>query len=324
VSLVAREAQDAKSGRLEKMDWDFYRYFLAVARSGSFAGAADKVGVSAQTVSRKVASLEEELGLKLLVKAHERYVLSAVGERLLPDVERMAETELRLQSTLAGARGSISGIVRVSVSDVLSGHWLVPGLDALTKCHPELNIDVLVDRWPVSVRRREADIVLRLFAPGEENLIGRKIGLIGAGFYASRAYAERYGLPQNRHDWHTHRVVGIASNSTLAHCVNHVARDAQIRMRCSSHNDVLTAVTAGLGIGLLVNLWGDAVPGLVRIAPSRLHRTADLWLLAHPDLIQTPAVRTVIDFITELAARDASRLEGVAGPAARPEPDPGR
>jgi len=302
------------------MDWDFYRYFLAVARSGSFAGAADNLRVSAQTVSRKIASLEEELGLKLFVKTHDRYVLSSIGERLLPDIERIAETELRLQSTLAGARGSISGIIKVSVSDVLSGHWLVPSLDALTERYPDLSVDVLVDRWPVSVRRREADIVLRLFAPGEENLIGRKIGLVGAGFYASRAYVDRCGLPRDREDWSSHRVVGIASNSTLAHWVNHVARDAQIRMRCSSHNDVLRAVTAGLGIGLLVTLWGDAEPDLVRIAPNRLHRTADLWLLTHPDLIQTPAVRTVLDFIAELAARDASRLEGTADLAAPPRP----
>ena len=44
----------------------------------------------------------------------------------------------------------------------------------------------------------------------------------------------------------------------LAQWLNRVARDAQVRMRCSSHNDVLRAVTAGLGIGLLVSLWGDA------------------------------------------------------------------
>jgi DNA-binding transcriptional LysR family regulator len=310
-NLAVRSAtRGAGASDRSSLDWDLYRYFLAVAQTKSFSGAALKLKVSAQTVSRKIAQLEHDTGSKLFVKTQDRYLLSPTGETLVKEAEAIDAVELRLLAKLAAAKTSISGTVKMSVSDVLSGHWLIPNMASLTARHPELHVDVLVDGWPVSIRRREADILLRLFGPGEENLVGRKIGLIRAGFYASRAYADQCGLPQDRSEWRSHSVVGIASMSTLAHWSDHVTKGAKVSLRCSSHNDVLRAIKAGLGIGLLVCLWGDAEPDLVRIAPSKLNRAADIWLLAHPDLNETPAVRTLLDYVTNLAARDTARLAG--------------
>ena len=60
------------------------------------------------------------------------------------------------------------------------------------------------------MRRREADVVLRPVDSGEENLIGRKIGRLGTGFYASRDYAARRRLPERRDEWKGHSVIGFA------------------------------------------------------------------------------------------------------------------
>ena len=81
-------------------------------------------------------------------------------------------------------------------------------------------------------------------------------------------------------------------------------------MRCSSQGDMLAAARAGLGISTLSCFVAAAYPDLVRVAPQKLVSVADLWLLAHPDLVELPAVRAVIDFVTASAREDRVRLRG--------------
>ena len=81
-------------------------------------------------------------------------------------------------------------------------------------------------------------------------------------------------------------------------------------MRCSSQGDMLAAARAGLGITALSCFVGRAYPDLLRVAPQKLISVADIWLLAHPDLVELPAVRAVIGFVTDCAREDRVRLRG--------------
>src|SRR3546814_20753561 len=86
-------------------------------------------------------------------------------------------------------------------------------------------------------RRREADIVIRLYGPGEENLVGRKIGRLGVAFYASQDRAAKHGLPTRRVDWAGHMILGFAGSSSQAEFSRwggHVTRDAPTHFRFSS------------------------------------------------------------------------------------------
>jgi DNA-binding transcriptional LysR family regulator len=73
---------------------------------------------------------------------------------------------------------------------------------------------------------------------------------------------------------------------------------------------MLAAARAGLGISTLSCFVAVAYPDLVRVAPQKLVSIADLWLLAHPDLVELPAVRAVIDFVTASVREDRVRLRG--------------
>jgi DNA-binding transcriptional LysR family regulator len=99
-------------------------------------------------------------------------------------------------------------------------------------------------------------------------------------------------------------------NERLAHWSDFVTRQGSVVMRCSSQGDMLAAVRAGLGISALSCLVGSAYPDLVRVAPQKLASVSDLWLLAHPDLVDLPAVRAMIDFVADCARADRARLRG--------------
>lgn len=295
------------------MDWDLCKTFVAVAETGSFTGAARRLHSSHPTVSRKIAALEAQLGTRLVARAADGLALTADGRTLREHAEAMAAAALRAETAVAAGGHKARGTVKLSIGATLASHWLMPRLPAFLRAHDHVQLEIVTHPFPASVRRREADVVLRPFDSGEENLVGRKIGRLGTGFYASRDYAGGRSLPERRGEWKAHSVIGFAdqtSNAQLARWSDVVTRQARVVMRCSSQGDMLAAVRAGLGISALSCFVAESYPDLVRVAPQKLASVADLWLLAHPDLVELPAVRAVVDFVAECARADRIRLRG--------------
>jgi DNA-binding transcriptional LysR family regulator len=221
----------------------------------------------------------------------------------------MAAAALRAETAVSAGGHKARGTVKLSIGATLASHWLMPRLPAFLRAHDHVQLEVITHPFPASVRRREADVVLRPFDSGEENLVGRKVGRLGTGFYASREYAGGRSLPERRGEWKGHSVIGFAdqaSNAQLARWSDVVTRQARVVMRCSSQGDMLAAVRAGLGISALSCFVAESYPDLVQ----KLASVADLWLLAHPDLVELPAVRAVIDFVADCARTDRVRLRG--------------
>lgn len=295
------------------MDWDLCKTFVAVAEKGSLAAAARQLRSSHPTVGRKVAALERQLGTRLFARSDQGLSLTAQGRRFREHVDAMAAAALRAEAAVSATGREARGVVKISIGATLAAHWLMPRMRNFLREHDHLQIEIITHPYPASVRRREADVVLRPVDAGEENLVGRRIGRLGTGFYCSRDYAVRRQLPERRDEWKGHSIIGFAdraSNADLARWSDNITRHGTVVMRCSSQGDMLAAVRAGLGIATLSCFVADAHPDLVRVASQKLISVADLWLLAHPDLIDLPAVRAVVGLITECARADRTLLRG--------------
>ena len=295
------------------MDWDLYKTFLAVAETGSFSAAARQLHASHPTVGRKIATLEAQLGTKLFARAADGLALTAEGRKFRNHAEVMAAAALRAETAVSARGHNARGTVKLSIGATLASHWLMLHLGPFLHQHPHIQLEIITHPFPASVRRRETDIVLRPSDAGEENLVGRKVGRLGIGFFASRDYAARRNLPERRGEWKGHSIIGFAdqtSNAQLARWSDTVTRQGTVVMRCSSQGDMLAAVRAGIGISALSCLVAKFYPDLVRVAPQKLASASDLWLLAHPDLIELPAVRAVIDFVTGRVRVDRAMLRG--------------
>jgi DNA-binding transcriptional LysR family regulator len=297
----------------QMMDWDLCKTFVAVADTGSFTAAARRLHASHPTVGRKIAALETQLGTKLFARAADGLALTADGRKFRDHAEAMAAAALRAEAAVSARGRDARGTVKLSIGATLASHWLMPRLGPFLREHERIQLEIITHPFPASVRRREADVVLRPVDSGEENLVGRKIGRLGTGFYASREYAARRQLPERRGEWKGHSVIGFAneaSNAQLARWSDSVTRQGTVVMRCSSQGDMLAAVRAGIGISALSCFVGERYPDLVRVAPQKLVSVSDLWLLAHPDLVELPVVRAVIDFVAECARTDRAMLRG--------------
>src|SRR3546814_17148628 len=104
------------------IDWDDVRYFLAIAREGSVRSAAGRLGVNHSTVLRRIARLEERLGVQMFEKLPSGYRLTAAGEEVRELATQLATSSPPLAPRVLGRDQSVRGRLRVKVTPTLATH----------------------------------------------------------------------------------------------------------------------------------------------------------------------------------------------------------
>jgi DNA-binding transcriptional LysR family regulator len=118
------------------LDWDDFRYFLAVARTGRLTTAARRLNVDHATCSRRIAALEGALAAKLFERRPQGYFLTNYGERLIAMAEAIESQILAAQSDVGGQDLALSGTVRIGAPDGFTTYFLAPRIGQLTTKYP--------------------------------------------------------------------------------------------------------------------------------------------------------------------------------------------
>ena len=293
------------------LDWDDLRFFLAVARHGTLAAAAKQLHVTQSTVSRRIAAMQDGMGVRLLQRTADGYVLTLAGESIRQHVERV-ETETRLvESAVAGLDARLAGMVRVSSSQVLTSHLLAPCFAALHARHPDILIEALPDLPGEALATRDADVVVGLRRFGHHDLVARSIGHLAFGLYACVSYLAQHGEPDLGGGCDGHRLITLVDDHVLpeqaAWLAGHAGR-AQVVLRADSYETQHWSANCGGGLALLPRFRADGEPALRRIATPVPAPAAEIWLGAHHENRQVPRVRAVLDCIAEMVRGKASML----------------
>jgi DNA-binding transcriptional LysR family regulator len=293
------------------LDWGDLRFFLELSRSGSLSGAARRLKVDRNTVGRRVASLEEALGLALFERGPQGWTRTAAGDELAALAMRVEENVLALARHADAADRDVAGTVRLTTATHVCAQLLVPALPLLRQRHPRLVLEVAVDQRIFDLTRREADLALRLGRPAEAGLVMRKVGEVAYGLYAVRGQA---AARRGKVDFDVDPFVGFDESLASVPQERWLAKLAPARklvFRCNSSLSLLAAVRAGMGVAVLPCFVAASDPELVRLeAPEPVNH--ELWIVFHADLGRTPRVRAVIEWVDEVARRARARLLGEA------------
>jgi DNA-binding transcriptional LysR family regulator len=295
------------------VDWNDFRYFLAIARAGSFAGAARELGVEHTTVGRRLTALETALGTRLFVRGPEGLTITAAGRDALPLAEEIAARAQTIERRVAGEDGRLEGTVRVSISEALSGYFIKQS-GALRDRHPALTVEMLIGNQVSDLLRGEADLAIRARPVTEPDLVARKLVSAGWSMYASADYVARRGTPPAPETLGGHDV--IAFDDSMATTPGRLWVDAHgkgcnVAMRGNSVVAVFNAAICGMGVAVIPCFLGEPEPRLRRLTP-RVLGERDIHLVVHPDLARVARVRAVMDFLVELFERDAVLWTGVS------------
>jgi DNA-binding transcriptional LysR family regulator len=283
------------------MNWDDVRIFLAVARAGQILGAARRLDLNHATVSRRIAALEQALKTKLFRRLTTGSELTPAGERFLEIAERMEADMLTARAELAGDGDDVSGTVRIGAPDGFGVAFLAPRLGELTAIYPDLSIQLVPVPRSFSLSRREADIAITVERPTEGRLVAAKLVDYALGLYASRAYAEKHGLPHSSAELSGHRLVGYVPDLAISPSLDYAtdfSSDWQAGFSISSALGQVEAVRSGAGIGILHAFIVRAIPELVAVQSIPPIRRA-YWLVYHESVRPLRRIQAVAAFIAK-------------------------
>ena len=278
------------------LDWNDVRFFLAVARQGTLAKAAELLGVDQTTVGRRIASLEERLRVALFARHARGLGVTAAGERVLEAAERMREAAVDLWSEATDEKSVAAGIVRIATTESLARTFIIPAIRELRERQPRIQV-VVTSAWRrVDLRAGEADVAVRLVRPTDPRLACKKLGDFALRFYASREYVELAGMPRVIRD-HPLLVYDQAARGAAPPVFCEVAIDErQIAFQTNSGDTLVEAAVAGIGIAELPDYIGERHPRLVRVLPQHEHRYS-VWLVVPQARRRVAIVRAVSEAI---------------------------
>jgi DNA-binding transcriptional LysR family regulator len=224
------------------------RLFISVVDTGSFSAAAELLGISTSVVSRQIAALETELGIRLLKRSTRRVELTDAGSIYLKRV-RILLTELEeTNKSLKNPNSTAAGRFRIATGTAIGLSLIVPAIADFMAANPGAAIHLdLLDRV-IDPQEEDYDLVLRLGDVSEA--AGNILAQIEVGLFSSPAYLAHHGRPHGPADLGNHRALYLAGQQNWNLRGNF---DARPKMQfCSNRLEALKAVClAGQGIALL-------------------------------------------------------------------------
>ncbi|SCX45964.1 DNA-binding transcriptional regulator, LysR family [Variovorax sp. EL159] len=142
---------------------DLVRGFVAVGRRMSISLAAQDLCLTQSAVSKQIHALEEQLGVKLLVRGHRSISFTAEGERLFRSADGAVQ---QLQDVMGGIRqAGEQRPVTLSASIGMTGLWLLPRLAHVQKLHPGVDVRVSSNNRLADLRNEGIDLAIRYTTP---------------------------------------------------------------------------------------------------------------------------------------------------------------
>lgn len=186
---------------------DGMRVFVAAVETGSFAGAAARVGISPKLASKYMAQLEARMGTQLLYRTTRRLGLTAAGQRLMAQAPDWLDQLDLMASDMRDAQRGLSGSIRVSGAVTHGELLLAPLLRRFRAAHPGLTIDLRLSDHFVDLVAQGIDLAVRIGRLDDSALMVRKLGTMRLLVVASPGYLERHGHPAAPDDLMDHACI---------------------------------------------------------------------------------------------------------------------
>jgi len=286
------------------VDWDGLQVFLAVARGGRVSAAARRLGVEHTTVARRIAALEQTLGVSLFYRTTRGYLLTPQGQNLVSTAEAMERSALAVEARARENSGALAGRVRVAMPPEYGSHWLAPKLAMLRATHPQIELQILVGTRQRDLSRGEAELAIQPPRPTQTGMVAVRLGRVAVGLYASRGViADKRLRIRKLADVRDLLLLVYTSPFQVlqeAKWFQPILASATIGLESNSTHALLAAARAGAGVAVLPRFVAREHDDLVAVSDDVAAH--DLLLVTHPEVRRDPKVRATADFLKRLAA----------------------
>ena len=192
------------------VDVALLRTFVAVARAGSFAAVARGRDADPSSVSRQVAALEAELGVRLFDRTTRRLVATEAGRLYAMRVAPLLDGLELAHDEVADAVSAPRGLLRVTASVAFGERWLVPRIARFRAAWPDVEVELLLTDAVVDLSADGVDVALRLGTGVEGALVATRLMDTRYRAVASPGFLERHGRPATPADLVRHDCLAFA------------------------------------------------------------------------------------------------------------------
>ena len=270
--------------------------FRRIVERGSFARAADDLGVSPALLSREVKLLEDSLGTTLLSRTTRSMSLTDAGRLYYDEAADILNAVTQIEARIREGVGAVRGHLKVNASSSFGQTVIAPMLPGFLNSYPDLRLSLSMDDRVLDMVEGGFDVSIRIRpAMPDSALVARKIGTMRQRIFAAPAYLENAGVPQTPEDIAQHRVIGFLLADHLTSWTLHgpsgmTTIDLDPPVRVGNSLVLRDLLIAGHGIGTLpdfVSKAPEARGALVRILPD--------WELPTPEIFAVTASRLSMD-----------------------------
>jgi DNA-binding transcriptional LysR family regulator len=288
------------------MDMKEVAVLVAIAGAGSLSGAARRLGMTPMSVSRRLAALEQTLGVRLIHRTTRSVSLTAEGEAFLPYAQTMLEAEEAARATVAPDQATAHGVLKITSPAVFGRTVIAPLIPQLLAEHPDLKIDLHLSDHIVDIAGSGIDLAIRIAPLRDSGLIARQLAINPRVLCAAPDYLHTHGSPVHSTDLSRHSCLTLSGVQHWSFMQDgHIcALRVDGRLSSSSLEGIRTACLQGLGLAQLTywDVHEELASGaLVALALADLQPQAlSVWALL-PTRHYVP-VRVKV-FLDLLAAR---------------------
>jgi DNA-binding transcriptional LysR family regulator len=235
------------------MDLADVAMFVEAIQAGSLAAAARRLGVAPMAASRRLASLEQELGVRLVHRTTRSLAPTTEGEAFLPFAQAMIEDEVNARAAIRPSIAGASGLLRVTASLPFGRKIVAPMIPDFMRANPDLQVDLLMTDSVVDIVAHGIDVAVRIGQPRENTLIARRLADNPRTLYASPAYLAANGAPTMLSDLAGHQCLAVTGTRhwTFQSNGKTVRQKIAGRFTASSVEALRQACLGGLGITIL-------------------------------------------------------------------------
>lgn len=189
-------------------------FFCTLVKLGSLAATAREMDLTPPAVTKRLAHLEERLGVRLLNRTTRRISLTNEGEVYLANARRILGDIEEMESLVSSSRAAPKGLLRVNAPLGFGRSYIGPAISIFTKTHPDVEVQLQLTDRPVSLPDDAIDVAIRFGEIPDSRLIAKKIASNRRLLCASPAYLQDFGTPQLPSDLAQHQCIVLRQNDS--------------------------------------------------------------------------------------------------------------
>lgn len=236
------------------LDLNALTLFAKVAETLSFSEAARRLNMPVSTVSRKIAELEDQLGVRLLERSTRTLRLTDIGADVLDHAQHSVETKEAVESLVSNQITEVKGSLRLSAPPSISDSLLVPIVSAFQASYPNVKVRIMVTNRYVDPISEGVDIVFRVGRMEDSGLVARTLLRYRHQLVASPSYLKQVGHPKHPADLLDHRLLAFSfwtpeRQWTLVNGDRRETLSIEPHLQMNDYAGLAEALMAGAGIG---------------------------------------------------------------------------